>query len=94
MTAAVQDKTTMLSTRQAAIFIGMSMSFLRMARCEGHRGNRTPGPPFYRIGKVVRYSTTDLRAWLDARRCETGAAIAKTENELHDSGFSSRRGCR
>ncbi|HUW61948.1 MAG TPA: hypothetical protein VMZ06_13185, partial [Candidatus Bathyarchaeia archaeon] len=59
----------------AAAFIGMSMSFLRMARCEGHRGNRTPGPPFYRIGKVVRYSITDLRAWLEARRCETGAAI-------------------
>ena len=77
MTAAVQEQPTMLSTRQAAAFIGMSMSFLRMARCEGHRGNRTPGPVFYRLGKIVRYSTDDLRAWLDARRCETGAGVGQ-----------------
>lgn len=78
MSVAVQEKPRMLSTRDAAEFLGMSLSFLRMSRCEGHRGNRTPGPPFYRIGKVVRYSTADLRAWLAARRCETGAA--KTVN--------------
>ncbi|MCX5772773.1 MAG: helix-turn-helix domain-containing protein [Candidatus Hydrogenedentes bacterium] len=73
MTAHIQEKPMMLGTREAAEFLGMSLSFLRMSRCEGHRGNRTPGPPFYKIGKVVRYSTADLRAWLDARRCETGA---------------------
>jgi hypothetical protein len=62
-----------LTTAEAAEFLGMSVAYLQMSRCEGHQGNRTPGPPFYRCGRVCRYALADLRTWLDARRCETGA---------------------
>lgn len=29
------------------------------------------GPPFYRIGQQVRYSTAELAAWLEACRIST-----------------------
>lgn len=64
----------MLSTKEAAGFLGMSIAYLRMSRCQGQVGNRTPGPAFYRCGRVCRYSITDLRAWLAERRCEIRAA--------------------
>jgi len=52
---------------ETAAYIGMSRSYLRQSRMEGSRHNRTPAPPFIRIGRSVRYLKEDLDLWLDQR---------------------------
>ena len=63
-------KRRLLTDPEAATYIGMSISFLRQGRMEGRRANRSPGPPFIKMGKAIRYDIQDLDAWLDANRCE------------------------
>lgn len=55
-----------ISERDAAKYIGMSRSFLAQARMDGPRKNRTPAPPFIKIGRSVRYLREDLDNWLDS----------------------------
>ncbi|WP_351124333.1 DNA-binding protein [Shewanella sp. T24-MNA-CIBAN-0130] len=55
-----------LSEIETAEYIGMSRSFLRQSRMEGNRENRTPAPPFIKIGRAVRYLKEDLDLWLDS----------------------------
>lgn len=57
-----------VAEREAARYIGMSVAFLRQARCNGPTANRTPGPIFIKIGRAVRYCTSDLDAWLEEHR--------------------------
>lgn len=54
-----------LSELEAAKYIGMSRSFLAQSRMQGNRENRTPAPPFIKIGRSVRYLIDDLDLWLD-----------------------------
>lgn len=54
-----------LSEREACRYIGMSRSFLAQSRMEGKRDNRTPAPPFIKIGRAVRYLRDDLDRWLE-----------------------------
>lgn len=56
--------------KTAAAYIGMSVPFLRQSRMEGNRQGRTPGPPFIKIGRSVRYHISDLDSWLDSHRIE------------------------
>ena len=56
--------------REAAQYIGMSESFLRQSRMDGIREYRTPGPPFVKIGRAVRYLKEDLDHWLETYRQE------------------------
>lgn len=63
-------KRRLLTDPEAATYIGMSISFLRQGRMEGRRANRSPGPPFIKMGKSIRYDLQDLDAWLAANRCE------------------------
>ncbi len=60
----------LLTEKQAAPYIGMSCSFLRQSRMNGMRQNRTPGPPFLKIGRKVLYLADDLDAWLLEHRHE------------------------
>ena len=55
-----------MSEKEAANYIGMSRSFLAQSRMDGRRDNRTPAPPFLKIGRSVRYLREDLDAWLDS----------------------------
>ena len=57
-----------LTEQEAATYIGMSRSFLRQSRMDGKRANRTPGPPFMKIGRKILYLKDDLDAWLEAHR--------------------------
>lgn len=57
-----------LTEAEAAEYIAMSRSFLRQDRINGHRKNRTPGPPYVKIGRSVRYLKEDLDKWLDTYR--------------------------
>ena len=54
-----------LSEMEAAKYISMSRSFLAQSRMDGNRDNRTPAPPFIKIGRSVRYLKEDLDLWLD-----------------------------
>ena len=63
-------KHRLLTEKQAAPYIGMSRSFLRQSRMNGKRRNRTPGPPFLKIGRQVLYLADDLDAWLLEHRHE------------------------
>ena len=58
-----------LTDVEAAAYLGMSVSFLRQARCDGNRPNRTPGPPYVRLGRSIRYRIEDLEKWLEGNRC-------------------------
>lgn len=61
-------KTSALKEKDAAIYIGMSVSFLRQSRMEGNRKGRTPAPPYIKIGRAVRYLVDDLDSWLIENR--------------------------
>lgn len=54
-----------LTEIETSEYIGMSRSFLRQSRMDGKRENRTPAPPFIKIGRAVRYLREDLDGWLD-----------------------------
>lgn len=57
-----------LTEKEAAIYIGMSRSFLNQDRMNGYRANRTPGPPFLKFTRAVRYRRQDLDEWLEKHR--------------------------
>ncbi len=59
------------TTAEAARYIAMSESFLRQARMDGDREHRTPGPPFLKIGRAVRYLKHDLDVWLERHKART-----------------------
>jgi hypothetical protein len=58
----------MLNEANAAKYIGMSRSYLRQARMDGHLSGRTKGPAFIRFGRTIRYHISDLNYWLDVHR--------------------------
>jgi predicted DNA-binding transcriptional regulator AlpA len=62
MTASLNTRA--LTEIETAAYIGMSRAYLRQARMEGKRGERTPAPPFIKIGRSVRYLREDLDQWL------------------------------
>ncbi|WOH39406.1 DNA-binding protein [Thalassotalea fonticola] len=55
-----------MTEQETAEYINMSRSFLRQSRMEGNRENRTPAPPFIKIGRAVRYLKEDLDIWLNS----------------------------
>ncbi len=57
-----------LTETEASQYIGMSRSYLRQSRMDGHREKRTPAPPFLRIGRSIRYLREDLDNWLNQFR--------------------------
>ncbi|SON49363.1 helix-turn-helix transcriptional regulator [Vibrio tapetis] len=62
----LQSTKRVYTEQETAEYIGMSRSFLRQARMEGQRKNRTIAPPFIKIGRAVRYLKEDLDCWLDS----------------------------
>ena len=52
-----QDRLRLLSTRQAARFLGLTLDELYRLRERGQ------GPPGYRVGRHLRFRWTDLHAW-------------------------------
>jgi hypothetical protein len=57
-----------LTEKEAAIYIGMSCSYLNQDRTNGYRKGRTPGPPYLKLGRSVRYHIRDLDEWLNKNR--------------------------
>lgn len=52
---------SVLNTREAAAFVGLSMPTLNKLRVYGG------GPAFLKLGRAVRYRKLDLNVWLAAR---------------------------
>lgn len=70
----MQHQTTeLVNEAEAAQLIGMSVGFLRAARCRGTLGNRTPPPPHLQLGRAIRYDRRELTEWLAARRVDPAA---------------------
>lgn len=68
-----------VNTRTAAHYIGMSEQWLRVVRSRGPRSALAADgrvqacdepPPFYRLGRSVRYALADLDAWLERHRVD------------------------
>ena len=57
------SKTT-VNEKDAASYIGMSVSYLQHARCYGAYKKQTPGPDYLKLGRSVRYRLEDLDKWL------------------------------
>jgi hypothetical protein len=60
--SAASNKSSFLSTKTAAVYIGFSSFALLKWRVTGK------GPHYFKIGRSVRYSVDDLDAWLEVRR--------------------------
>lgn len=59
----------MLTPSEAAQMLGVSAQFLAKDRHEARQGGTPPKVPFVSLGhRSVRYSRTDLQAFLAARR--------------------------
>lgn len=71
-----QSAQTLITEADAARYIGMSRSFLRMGRCYGTLRGHTPGPPYHKIGRrAIRYHIEDLDRWLDQHRHDPAGAL-------------------
>jgi hypothetical protein len=58
-------KPRLLDEKQAAVLIGVSLSYLRKSRCEGTHHKRTKAPPFVRVEGRIYYRVSDLRIWVE-----------------------------
>jgi excisionase family DNA binding protein len=62
----MNDQLQSLTPIQAAKYVGVSESVLRLWRSEGE------GPRFFRAGeKLVRYRRSDLDSWIESRLSAT-----------------------
>ncbi len=66
-----QTDSPRMTPEQAAEYLGIASQTLAVWRCR-----RRYGLPYHRVGRLIRYSRTDLDAWLEERRQggETAAA--------------------
>lgn len=60
-----------ITTDEAAELIGVKPSTLRSWRNGTPEQRRTAPPSFLSLGRTVRYSRTDVLAWLEARKTHT-----------------------
>lgn len=51
---------------EAATYLGISVSLLRKARCDGRLIGQVPLPAYIKVGKSVLYLREDLDTWLDS----------------------------
>lgn len=58
----------LLTEQQAAQYLQCSRSFLAKSRMDGTLPGHTPGPPWVRLGRAVRYDRRDLERWVDQHR--------------------------
>ena len=64
--------------RDAASYLHMAVPTLRKWRVFGD------GPPFYKLGRNIRYDIADLDAWIAARRYTSTSAVQNgVDKRLH-----------
>ena len=70
----------LLTTEQAATYLGTTRRTLEAWRLPGGSGGR-PGPVFVKVGRLVRYRPSDLEAFVaDGVRTNTGGGVP---NQFH-----------
>ena len=62
--------TDYMTPEEAAKYIKASLANLAKRRGDG------AGPPFIRVGRLVRYRRTDLDNWMNSQRVTTGERLA------------------
>lgn len=71
----MSDESILLDTDAAAAWLRSNYGFCTRRSLEKHRHLST-GPRYRKIGPFVRYSVTELRAWVESRT--SGQAFAGT----------------
>jgi excisionase family DNA binding protein len=56
-------KTRLLTTEEAARFLGVTAGTLAVWRCL-----RRYALPFVKVGRIVKYDEADLREWIESRK--------------------------
>jgi predicted DNA-binding transcriptional regulator AlpA len=64
-----------LKVAEAAKHLRLSKSTLDKLRCHGG------GPTYFKLGRTVVYSVSDLDAWMTSRRRESTAVAANDNNK-------------
>lgn len=62
---------TLLTPREAALYLGLSESTLARLRSAG---SKREGPVFSRLGGSIRYAQRDLDAWVERNKPTNGRA--------------------
>jgi len=58
----------LLTETQTCEYLSVSRSFLAKARMNGTLPGHTPGPPYIKLGRSIRYDLSDLDAWVREHR--------------------------
>lgn len=56
------------SSKEAAVYLGISESALRQSRMDGPREGRLPPPPYVRLGRKIVYLKDEMDQWIDRLR--------------------------
>jgi predicted DNA-binding transcriptional regulator AlpA len=64
-----------LRTRQAAEYLGLSISNMEKMRFKGD------GPPYAKLGRLVIYEMSDLDAWVNARKRTSTLELTDSTNQ-------------
>ena len=79
----------LLTTEEAALYLGVPVSYLICARSPKCPGSLVPPPKFVRLrvekkgAKWVRYPRIELDRWLASLPLREKTEIAKTDNEIN-----------
>ena len=82
-------KQALLTTEEAALYLGVPVSYLICARSPKCPGCLVPPPKFVRLraekkgGKWIRYPRIELDRWLASLPLREKTEIAKTDNEIN-----------
>jgi hypothetical protein len=57
-----------INEKEAAEYLGVSVSFLRQTRSARKRSSMIEGPPWIQYGRAIRYDLDDLSRWRDSHR--------------------------
>lgn len=81
----------LLTTEEAALYLGVPVSYLIRARSPKCQGCLIPPPRFIRLcaekkgGKWIRYPRVELDRWLASLPLQEKAEIRKKKNETNDT---------
>lgn len=66
------EQQRLMTEADAALYLGVSRSFLRESRMNGIRKHRAEAPPYIRLGggRATRYDAGDLDLWIDQHRVQ------------------------
>jgi transposase-like protein len=66
----MEQSLRMYTEEQVAEMLQVSLSQLRKWRMKQHEGQRQGGPPFRKIGRLVRYPEAALRVYINSEQTD------------------------